>query len=36
MDESKPRTVVDIDNVLFATDFSPATESPFSYAVGDC
>ena len=33
MDESRPRTGI-IDNVLFATDFSPATESAFSYAVG--
>ena len=33
MDESKQRTGVTIDNVLFATDFSPATESAFSYAV---
>src|SRR5678816_4616790 len=34
MDESKPRTGVAIDSVLFATDFSPATESALSYAVG--
>jgi len=34
MDESRSPTGVAIDNVLFATDFSPATESPFSYAVG--
>src|SRR5688572_20583744 len=34
MNESRPRTGVAIDNVLFATDFSPATESAFSYAVG--
>src|SRR5688572_28036333 len=33
MNESSPRTGVAIDNVLFATDFSPATESAFSYAV---
>jgi len=31
MDESRPG--VAMDNVLFATDFSPATESAFSYAV---
>src|SRR6185503_11338209 len=34
MDESRPPNGVAIDNVLFATDFSPATESAFSYAVG--
>ena len=33
MNESRPRAGVAIDNVLFATDFSPATESAFSYAV---
>src|SRR5688572_14283083 len=33
MDESKPGTGVAIDNVLFATDFSAATESAFSFAV---
>ena len=33
MAESRTGTGVAIDNVLFATDFSPATESAFSYAV---
>ena len=33
MDESTPRTRVAIDNVMFATDFSPATDSAFSYAL---
>lgn len=33
MDESRPRTGI-IDNVLLATDFSPATESALPYAVG--
>ncbi len=32
MNEPKPQTGISIDRVLFATDFSPATESAFSYA----
>jgi nucleotide-binding universal stress UspA family protein len=34
MDDSEPRSGISIDNVLVATDFSPATESALSYAVG--
>jgi nucleotide-binding universal stress UspA family protein len=33
MKELNPKANISIDNVLFATDFSPATEAAFSYAV---
>lgn len=32
MKESEPQMEMSINTVLFATDFSPATEAPFSYA----
>ena len=33
MKELEPQTEISIDNVLFATDFSPATATAFPYAV---
>ena len=32
MRKLKPQPKISIDNVLFATDFSPATDAAFSYA----
>ena len=32
MKNVEPRMAISVDNVLFATDFSPATEAAFSYA----
>lgn len=34
MKNSEPQTKISIDNVLFATDFSPASEAALTYAAG--